>query len=215
MWRNRTLNGPDSSADDDSQTQVLTIVGERVALGPLRADLVPLYQRWRNDFFVQRTFGNVPAPVSLEAQTAWHARAATSSDYWFTIYAREGLRPIGTTDLFEVDFRFRTARFGMQIGEGDARGRGLGTEVTRLMLDFAFTALGLQNVMLDVAEYNLAGRRAYEKAGFREIGRRRQADVLAGQVWDLVLMDCVASEFTSPLLASVFAPDEPRTQPPS
>jgi RimJ/RimL family protein N-acetyltransferase len=119
------------------------------------------------------------------------------------------------TDLFEVDFRLRTARFGMQIGEADARGRGLGTEVTRLMLDYAFTALGLHNVMLDVAEYNLAGRRAYEKAGFREIGRRRQADVVAGQVWDLVLMDCVASEFTSPLLASVFAPDEPRTQPPS
>jgi RimJ/RimL family protein N-acetyltransferase len=193
------------------QTPVLTIVGERVALGPLRADLVPLYQRWRNDFFVQRTFGNVPAPVSLERQTAWHAGAATSSDYWFTIYDRDGLRAIGMTDLFEVDFRFRTARFGMQIGEADARGRGLGTEVTQLMLNYAFTALGLHNVMLDVAEYNLAGRRAYEKAGFREIGRRRQADVLAGQVWDLVLMDCVASEFTSPLLARFFAPDKQRT----
>jgi RimJ/RimL family protein N-acetyltransferase len=209
------LNGSEPGADVDTRTPVLTIVGGRVALGPLRADLVPLYQRWRNDFFIQRTFGNVPAPVSLEAQTAWHAGAATSSDYWFTIYDRDGLRPIGTTDLFEVDFRFRTARFGMQIGEADARGQGMGTEVTRLMLDYAFTALGLNSVMLDVAEYNLAGRRAYEKAGFREIGRRRQADILAGQVWDLVLMDCVASEFTSPLLARVFAPDEPRAQPAS
>jgi RimJ/RimL family protein N-acetyltransferase len=49
--------------------------------------------------------------------------------------------------------------------------------------------------MLDVSEYNLAGRRAYEKAGFREIGRRRQADPLAGTRYDLIFMDCLASDF--------------------
>jgi diamine N-acetyltransferase len=189
----------------------LNIVGERVALGPLRSDLVPLYCRWRNDFYIQRTFGNVPAPVTLETTTAWCARAVVASDaHWFTIYQRETLQPIGTTDLFDIEQRFRSARFGMQIGEAEARGRGYGTEVAQLMLDYAFTALGLNNVMLDVSEYNLAGRRAYEKAGFREIGRRRGADVLAGQVWDLVLMDCIAAEFSSPVLARILTPDAPR-----
>ena len=97
---------------------------------------------------------------------------------WFTIYAIEGWQPIGTTDLFEIDHRLRTARFGMLIGEADARGKGYGTETVRLMLDYAFTALGLHNVMLNVSEYNLAGRRAYEKAGFKEFGRRRESDPL-------------------------------------
>ncbi len=72
-------------------------------------------------------------------------------------------------------------------------------------------ALGLHSVMLTVAEFNLAGHRAYEKAGFREFGRRRQCRWLGGRLWDDVSMDCIAAEFTSPVLGRVFAPDEPRT----
>ena len=45
----------------------------------------------------------------------------------------------------------------------------------RLLLDYAFTVLGLHSVMLTVVEYNHAGRRCYEKAGFREMGRRRES----------------------------------------
>jgi RimJ/RimL family protein N-acetyltransferase len=201
--------------EDAAQTPVLNIVGERVALGPLRRDLIPLYTKWRNDFEVQRTFGDLPAPVTIEQRTKWfEEQIADRETPWFTIYAlQDGAppRPIGTTDLFNISQRFRTCHFGMMIGEADARGKGYGTEVVRLMLDYAFTALGLHNVMLTVAEYNLAGRRAYEKAGFREFGRRRQADILAGVVYDEIFMDCIATEFTSPVLAKVFAPDEPRT----
>jgi RimJ/RimL family protein N-acetyltransferase len=188
---------------------IVNIRGEHVALGPLRRDLIPEYYRWRNDFFVQRTTGDLPRPVTLEERLAWYEQAATSSDvYWFIIYEIATWRPIGRTDLFEVNRRDRSAYFGLMIGEADCRGKGYGTETTRLMLDYAFTALGLHNVMLEVSEYNLAGRRAYEKAGFREIGRRRQSDLLQGRLWDLILMDCIATEFESPVLGKVFVPDE-------
>lgn len=96
------------------------------------------------------------------------------------------------------------------IGEADARGKGHGTETARLMLDYAFTARGLTNVMLTVFESNMAGRRASEKAGFREIGRRRQARRMGTRRWDVICMDCVSLEFTSPLLHRVFTGDDPR-----
>ena len=73
-----------------------------------------------------------------------------------------------------------------------------------------FTALGLHNVMLRVYAYNLAGRRAYEKAGFREFGRRRGSRVFAGGRWDEVFMECLAGGFESPVLARVLAPDPER-----
>ena len=190
---------------------ILNIVGELVALGPLRRDLIPLYARWRNDFHVQRTFGDVPMGRTEEWATAWYEGEATATTaLWFTIYERATLRPIGHTDLFYVDYRNRTAQWGILIGEADARGKGYGTETARLMLDYAFTALGLHSVLLTTDEYNLAGRRAYEKAGFREFGRRRQCTWMNGRYWDMVYMDCLASEFTSPALGRVFVPDQPR-----
>ena len=186
---------------------VLNILGEKVALGPLVRVHLPLYARWYNDFRVIRTF-DTPRPRSLEDLTERFQHAAVSDDArWFTIYERASWRPIGRTDLFEIDRRHGTATWGLVIGERDAHGKGYGTETARLMLDYAFTALGLHNVRLDVDEFNLAGRRAYENAGFREIGRRRQATWMGGRFWDLIYMDCLATEIASPVLGQTFRPD--------
>jgi hypothetical protein len=49
-------------------------------------------------------------------------------------------------------------------------------------------------------------------AGFREIGRRRQAKFMAGKLWDIVYMDCLSTEFVSPILSRILVPDELRFQ---
>ncbi len=191
---------------------IVNIEGELVALGPSRRDLLPDFQRWDNDFATRRTQGGPPVPWTLEQEQADYDRDGGSGRVVvFVIYERAGWRPIGFTAWKDIDYRNRTALFVIGIGEADARGKGYGTEATRLMLDYAFTALGLHSVMLTVYEYNLAGLRAYSKAGFREFGRRRQAQWMGGRLWDEVYMDCLASEFVSPVLAAVFAPDEPRS----
>lgn len=188
---------------------VVSLTGELVALGPHRRDLVAVYQRWFNDLETLRTLGRTPYPLTFEEEQAWYD-GRTGADASFTIYEIGTWRPIGSTSLMGVDFRHRTAEFGIVIGERDARGRGYGTETARLLLDYAFLALGLHNVMLRVAEYNLAGRRAYEKAGFREFGRRRQCHYLAGRLWDDIYMECLASEVSSGALSRILTPDEPR-----
>jgi RimJ/RimL family protein N-acetyltransferase len=185
----------------DSIASIVNFAGELIALGPLRRDLVPDYHRWQNDLEVSRTRG-VGWPVTLEQTLAEFERhIASDRDAAFTIYDRASLRPIGTCDLSEIDHRFRRATFGITIGEADYRGKGYGTEATRLALDYAFTALGLANVMLTCFAFNTGGRRAYEKAGFREFGRRRQSSRHGGAGWDLIYMECLADEFESPVLA--------------
>lgn len=201
----------ESEAVGVGEYPIVNIVGERLALGPLRRDLLPTYQRWINDFGALRTLGAVaPGPTTLEQEARWYD-AQPATEVRFTIFERATWRPIGTTALHGLDYRNRTALFGILIGEAEARGQGYGTEATRLTLDYAFTALGLHSVMLTVAEFNLAGQRAYARAGFRECGRRRQCRWMAGRLWDELSMDCLATEFESPVLAHVFRPDEPRS----
>lgn len=189
---------------------IVNIVGEAVMLGPLRRDLVPLYQRWVNNFGTQRTLGGPPAPITYERELTRYNQLSTADAALFTIYVRETAQPIGITELKEIDRRSRTANFVIFIGQPEARGQGYGTEATRLMLDYAFTALGLHNVDLQAYEFNLSGLRAYERAGFRMAGRRRQSYWMGGRFWDTIYMDCLASEFVSPVLGAVFASDRPR-----
>lgn len=187
---------------------VVMIAGERVALGPVRADLALRYQRWMNDFSMLRTLrGTEPLPMTEEAAALMVKNLSMMPDQAsFTIYLRETMLPVGTTMIAKIDYRNRTGLYGIEIGEPSARGKGIGTETTRLMLDYAFTALDLENVMLTVSELNIGGRRAYEKAGFREFGRRRKSRWAAGGFCDDIYMDCVASEFESPILRAVYEP---------
>lgn len=187
----------DARAHDAETGPVVSIVGERIALGPLRRDLLPTYQRWNNDFGVTRTM-SVPRPLTLEQVTGDYQRlGADGREVSFTIYQRDGWRPIGNVAWTAIDWRNRTAEYVVLIGEPDCRGRGFGTEVTRLMLAYAFTTLGLHSTMLRVYAYNLGGQRAYTKAGFREFGRRREAKMMGGTLWDVIYMECLASEFAA------------------
>jgi RimJ/RimL family protein N-acetyltransferase len=190
------------SADDERP--VLNVKGELVALGPLRRDLLPLYQRWINDFEVARALG-IFLPLTVEKETEWYeSEAKSEKSALFTIYELSTLRPIGTTALINLDHRNRRAEFGIAIGEADCRNKGYGTETTRLVLDYAFTVVGLHNVMLRVFEFNHGAMRAYEKAGFKEIGRHRQSYFAGGRMWDEIWMDCLSTEFESPVLGRLF-----------
>jgi diamine N-acetyltransferase len=193
---------------ENAERPILNIEGELVALGPLRRDLLPLYLRWVNDLEALRTLGAF-LPTTLEGETKWYDEWATSETIVpFTIYARPGMHPVGTASLFEVDHRNRTATFGIFVGDADSRGKGYGTETTRLVLDYAFTVLGLHNVMLTVLEFNPAGIRAYQKAGFKEFGRRRQCHLSGGELWDEIHMDCLATEFESTVLCRISSLDD-------
>ena len=106
------------------------------------------------------------------------------------------MRPIGAAGLDGINHANRTAEFEIMIGEKDHAGaKATAHEVTRLMLEYGFTSLGLHNINLWVNAANERGIRAYRRAGFRMAGRLRQSQRLGGRAYDAILMDCLATEF--------------------
>ena len=177
---------------------IINVRGAKAALGPIRRDLLPLYQKWLNDFEVTRTLALGLQPMTLEGEASWYESAAHAQDEGhFTIYALPTLTPVGNTGLMSIDHRNRTAEFGILIGEKDRWNQGIGTDVARLMLEYGFVGLGLHNIWLQAYSYNPAGIKAYARAGYKEVGRRREAKRFAGKAYDVVLMDCIATEFES------------------
>jgi len=182
----------------------LLVSGERVALGPLRPDLAEIYGRWMSQPEVR--FGvEYLAIATPQSQQAWieeSNKAAAKREpeaVAFTIYDLTDGTPVGTCSLFEISYMQSSARFGISLGE--RRGQGLGGEATRLTLDWAFHVLGLHNVLLEALAWNAAAIRAYERAGFRRIGTRREAAMSRGERADVVLMDALRADFGESVLA--------------
>jgi RimJ/RimL family protein N-acetyltransferase len=171
---------------------------------------LPLYEKWINDFEVTRTLGMaLGSPMTTEKEEGWYDRASKSDEsVMFTVYVRgDELRPIGNTGLHSIDHLNRTAEFGILIGEKDCWDKGYGTEAASLMLDYGFTVLGLHNVYLRVFSYNERGIRAYTRAGFKVSGKLREARRLGDRWYDVIYMDCLASEFASKVLRKLL-PEE-------
>ena len=195
-------------SSEQAAEPVYTLRGELVALGPLRREMIDLWLRWFNDLDMLRTLGTVDA-ATREAEERFYAQATGEGEVNFAIFELASARPVGTCGLRAVDQRNGTATFGIAIGDRTAWNRGYGSEATRLLLDYAFHWLGLHNVQLHVYANNPRGIRAYEKAGFRLVGRRREAHKLGQQRMDEVIMDALATDFDSPLLArALYAPQE-------
>jgi hypothetical protein len=55
-------------ASENAERPILNLEGDLVALGPLRRDLLPLYQRWINDLGTMRTLGLAPLPITSEKE---------------------------------------------------------------------------------------------------------------------------------------------------
>jgi RimJ/RimL family protein N-acetyltransferase len=185
---------------------IINISGEKVALGPVSRSLVPLYNRWLNDFAVgvPYFFGEVVPEHHEATESRYEQWLKDERTVIFTVYEGATLRPIGVADLHRINHINRTAEYGILIGERDCWGRGYGTETTALLLEYGFAALDLHSILLTVFSYNERGIRAYTRAGFKEVGRWREAKRLAGRVYDIVYMDCLATEFQGGALRPLF-----------
>ncbi len=168
--------------------------GDRAALGTLHRDHLERLSAWFNDPEVRRGLAH-RGLVNHDAETAWYERTSTAAaeprptEMAFAIHDAADGELVGVCGLENIDHNFLRAEFGIFLGQ--RRGTGIGTDATRLVLQWAFTIIGLRNVMLESYDFNEQAIRAYERAGFRKIGTRRDSVLALGKRWDSVLMDAV------------------------
>ncbi|MEU5382611.1 GNAT family N-acetyltransferase [Kitasatospora cineracea] len=181
-----------------------TLLGEKVLLRPVRPEEdLPMLRVMLNDPDVLRYTSSSYTPVAPEWDEAMERRVVG----WYTtrneqpdrldliVVDRATGRGVGEVVLNEWDEPNRACNLRIAIGP-DGRDRGLGTEAVRLLTDHALRALGLNRVSLSVYAFNARGQRAYEKAGFKVEGVRRQVLRYADEWIDDIDMAALADDWT-------------------
>lgn len=171
------------------------LIGSAIYLRPLDLADVPQLLTWMNDPEVTRQL-RAYRPIMRVWEEEFLRKLSTSeTDIALGIMVREPEQFIGVTGLHRLDVGNRHAAFGITIGETSAWGKGYGTEVTRLMVQYAFDRLNLNRVWLHVYEFNERARRVYQKVGFRPEGRLRQDTFRDGRYWDTLVMGVLRDEW--------------------
>ena len=116
--------------------------------------------------------------------------------FGYSIMLRETTQLIGHVALWGITPKDQCANLGIVLNR-EIWGRGYGTEALLLVLRYSFKELNLHRVQLDVLAENSRAIRCYQKAGFREEGRRRQVYFRDAKWRDDILMGILAEEFRS------------------
>ena len=180
------------------------IIGEKCYLSPMSLDDAEKFTSWLNDLEISKGMIFSSQIISVEAERQIIKSFSESKDYVLAIVDKNNNTLLGCCGLHSINHLVQSAKLSIFIGEISNHGKGIGTEATRLLCDFGFNILNLHNIILSVYEYNQNAVRCYEKAGFKVIGRRREAQPIAGKRYDVVLMDILASEFESPFVKKFF-----------
>lgn len=162
---------------------------QEVVLRPLEeTDAEDLYS-FRNDWEVIRHLGGFSAGYSRASMGEWVARHSNRTDeILWAIATSENQRCIGHVGLYKIDYRVRKAEFALVIGDRTWWARGLGTKVTKAVVEWGFSELNLHKITLKVLADNLRALHVYEKLGFQREGVLHDDQFREGRYLDLVLM---------------------------
>lgn len=139
---------------------------------------------------------NAPAQLSPEVRQ-WYASLAARGDRLdLAIIERTTGSCVGEVVLNELNEADACCNFRILIGAA-GRGRGIGTEATRLVLDHAFATTALNRVELEVFAFNPRALHVYESAGFKVEGRLRQTFTFDDQRFDTIVMSVLRGDRTT------------------
>ena len=168
----------------------------KVRLRAFREDDLKNSVAWLNNPAVTRYLLHM-RPWSLVEEKAWLDRVMKNEDrsmVTFVVETTDG-EYVGSTGLAHIDPRNRSAEAGIVIGRPEEWGRGLGTDAMKALLRHGFEELNLHRVALRVYTFNERAIRSYQKLGFTEEGRLRQAMFRHGAWHDVIIMSILQPEF--------------------
>jgi len=180
------------------------ILGEQIRLRAIEKEDLPKFVKWLNDPEIKHGLSMV-MPLSLADEENWfeglskrhpcerplaiEVQPDPQADEWIFI---------GNCSLSDINWQNRSAEVGIFIGEKGYWNQGFGTNTMRLIIKHGFENLNLHRVWLRVFETNQRAMRSYEKAGFTQEGKFRQAQYLDGKYVDVMIMGMLKSEWQTP-----------------
>jgi RimJ/RimL family protein N-acetyltransferase len=174
----------------------MAILGTRIQLRAIERSDIPTFVRWLNDPEVVANL-LLYLPISQAQEEKWFEDYLRDTNrHIFGIETVDG-ELIGNVALEDINWKDRCAELGIVIGEKAHWDEGYGTDAVRTLLRFAFQEMNLHRVFLRVFEDNARAIRCYEKCGFQNEGRLRQAEFSRGCYRDELLMGILSSEFSA------------------
>ncbi|HEX6869564.1 MAG TPA: GNAT family protein [Micromonosporaceae bacterium] len=171
--------------------------GEKVLLRAREeADIAILHADLHEDVQMRSRANSRPwRPYSSGLTTSPFSIAEPTDGYTpFTVVDLAGNEVAGDASLWGIDPHNRVAHLGTAL-RPSMRGRGLGTDVIRVLCHYGFVVLGMQRLQVDTLADNASMIGSAQRVGFQVEGTLRRAAWVNGEFLDEVVMGLLAEQW--------------------
>ncbi len=131
---------------------------------------------------------------ALEKEYEGELKGDSPTNRTFSVVSKETGKVVGWCSIRWWRPFQTTASIGVALAKG-SRGKGMGSEVARLLTELAFDQYNMHKVELFTRADNLSMIKAAEKSGFRIEGTNRETLYFNGKFHDAVEMGVLRDEF--------------------
>ncbi|MBI2626471.1 MAG: GNAT family N-acetyltransferase [Candidatus Nealsonbacteria bacterium] len=178
--------------------KTIAISSERLSLVPIEGGDGREILEWINNGEIVSNFQFFTGAFSIEEESRYLTKMADSpTDFLLGLFINNGrfIELIGTCGLHEIDFKNDTARLGIIIGKKEHWNEGYAREAIRALLGFAFNAMNLHKIYLNVFVTNGKAVHLYAQVGFRIEGTLRSEYKIRGGYVDMYRMAILREEW--------------------
>jgi len=138
-------------------------------------------------------------PITRDWEEEWFNALKHKEDMvHFSIYLldqKDAEKIIGNCAIHNIDPKNRKCTCGITIGEKEYQNKGYGTEAMEMLVEYCFNTLNMNRIELTVYDYNIRAYKSYQKVGFVEEGRKRQARYHNGKYYDEIIMSILREDW--------------------
>ncbi|MBY9009738.1 MAG: GNAT family N-acetyltransferase [Candidatus Lokiarchaeota archaeon] len=167
------------------------IKGKRIKFAPLDRKHIDLFLKWFNDPEITQ-YLIMYKPITRDWEEEWFdVLKQKENEVHFSILLLDQVDPekiIGNCAIHNINSKNRACSCGITIGEKEYQNKGYGTEAMEMLVEYCFNTLNMNRIELTVYEFNIRAYKSYQKVGFVEEGRKRQARYHNGKYHDEIIM---------------------------
>ena len=148
---------------------------------------------WVNDP-ENRMFVGRRTPINSFQEDKWFEKIGEKKIV-LSIKHKKTKKIIGNVSMMDIETENRCAELGVLLGDKTFQNKGLGTEVEKLMLKYAFNTLNLHRIEAYIYTTNTRSLKVAKRVGFKQEGILREREYLNGKYEDCIALGILKKEF--------------------
>lgn len=172
----------------------MNLHGDKVVLRALELEDMPYLRDMINDPYIEKMVVGWSFPVSEKQQIDWYNRTlCDNANQRFAIVYEN--RFSGVSTLTNLDWKNRSANYGIKLCSSAPKGIGIATETLLITMKYAFEELQLNRLYCSILNYNIPSQKLFKKCGWKIEGVYRQGVFKNNAYHDQVAMAILKDEY--------------------